>query len=189
MHHWIIRREIGHVLRTKRSGDGQIFALFPVVECHWDELAPCDRIVSRCLMGLGGSSRGAGVGLVDALLGGKESGSDDLAVDHLGTLGLGKHQPHNGEGLDGVVPRNVVEDDAGEGLEEGEHAENDPVGEPLDVILGLRALESLEREVGRDEEADQVGEETSGTVGSRGDAEMRRRRQKRIRMRFGGRLQ
>lgn len=116
-------------------------------------------------MGLGGSSRGAGVGLVDGLLGGEESRADDLAVDHLGTLGLGEHEPDDGKGLDGVVPGNVVEDDAGEGLEEGEHAENDPVGEPLDVILGLGALESLEREVGGDEETDEVGQEASGAVG------------------------
>lgn len=94
-------------------------------------------------MSLGGSSGSAGVGLVNGLLGGKECGADDLAVDHLGTLGLREHEPDNGKGLDGVVPGNVVEDDAGEGLEEGEHAENNPVGEPLDVILGLGALESL----------------------------------------------
>lgn len=117
------------------------------------------------LVGLGRSSRRASVGLVNGPLGLEESGSDDLAVDELGTLSLGKHKPNDGEGLDGVVPGNVVEDDAGEGLKESEHAENDPVGEPLDVILGLRALERLEREVGGDEEADQVGQETSGTVG------------------------
>lgn len=120
---------------------------------------------SRHLVGLGGSSRGAGVGLVNGLLGGEESGADDLAVDHLGTLGLGEHEPDNGKGLYGVVPGNVVEDDAGEGLEESEHAENNPVGEPLDVILRLGALKSLEGEVGGDEEADEVGQEASGTVG------------------------
>ncbi|KAI3493156.1 hypothetical protein L1887_42173 [Cichorium endivia] len=95
--------------------------------------------------------------------------ADDLAVDHLGALGLGQHEPHNGERLDGVVPGDVVEDDAGEGLEEGEHAEDDPVGEPLDVVLGLGALERLEREVGGDEKAEEVGEEAGGTVdGKRG---------------------
>ena len=115
-------------------------------------------------MGLGRGGRGARVDLVDFLLGGKESGADDPGVDGLGTLGLRKHQPDNGERLDGVVPRNVVEDDAGEGLKEGEHAEDDPVGEPLDVILGLRGLECLEREVGGNEEADEVGQEASGNV-------------------------
>lgn len=115
-------------------------------------------------MGLGGSSRGAGVGLVDGLLGGEESRADDLAVDHLGTLGLREHEPDDSESLDGVVPGNVVEDDAGEGLEESEHAEDDPVGEPLDVILRLGALERLEREVGGDEEAEEVGQEAGGAV-------------------------
>lgn len=114
-------------------------------------------------MGLGRGGGGAGVSLVDGLLGGEKSGADDLAVHHLGALGLGQHEPHNGERLDSVVPGNVVEDDAREGLEEGEHAEDDPVGEPLDVILGLGALERLEREVGGDEEADEVGQEASGT--------------------------
>lgn len=118
------------------------------------------------LVGLGGGSRSAGVGLVNGLLGGEESGADDLGVDHLGTLGLREHEPDNGKRLDGVVPGNVVKDDAGEGLEEGEHAEDDPVGEPLDVILGLRALEGLEREVGGDEETEEVGQEASGTVSS-----------------------
>lgn len=115
-------------------------------------------------MGLGGSSRSTCVGLVHGLLGGEESGSDDLAVDHLGALGLGKHEPDDGERLDGVVPGDVVKHDVDEGLEEGKHAEHDPVGEPLDVVLGLGALERLEREVGGNEEAQQVGQEASGTV-------------------------
>ncbi len=51
------------------------------------------------LVSLGGGGRGAGVGLVDGFLGGQENGADDLAVDHLGALGLGEHEPNNGERL------------------------------------------------------------------------------------------
>lgn len=133
------------------------------------DLLRCQRsrrltLAKKRLVGLGRSGRGAGVSLVNLLLGGQESGADDLAVDQLGTLSLRKHEPNDGKGLDGVVPGNVVEDDVGEGLEESEHAENDPVGEPLNVILGLGALESLEREVGGDEETDEVGQEAGGDV-------------------------
>lgn len=116
------------------------------------------------LVGLGGGSGGAGVDLLDVLLRGQERGSDDSAVEQLGALCLGQHQPDDGQCLEGVVPGNVVQHNVDKGLEEREQAEDDPVGEPLDVILGRGALESLEREVGGDEEANQVGEESSGTV-------------------------
>lgn len=45
-------------------------------------------------------------------------------------------EPEDEDGLEREVPGKVVEDDAeGEGLEEVEEAEDDPVGQPLDVVI------------------------------------------------------
>ena len=68
-------------------------------------------------------------------------------------------QPEDEEGLEREVPGEVVEDDAeGEGLEEVEEAEDDPVGEPLDVVGGTRGLEGLDGEVGGEGPADKIGD-------------------------------
>jgi hypothetical protein len=45
-------------------------------------------------------------------------------------LGLGEHEPDNGERLEGVVHWEEVENDIDEGLDEVEEAKDDPVGEP-----------------------------------------------------------
>jgi hypothetical protein len=51
-----------------------------------------------------------------------------------------------------------VEDQTeGKGLHEGHEAEDGPVGEPLDVVLGLRGLDRLEGEVGGEGPANEVG--------------------------------
>lgn len=47
---------------------------------------------------------------------------------HKGTNpGLGQHEPDNGEGLEGVVKGEPVENDLDERLDEVEEAENNPV--------------------------------------------------------------
>ena len=70
---------------------------------------------------------------------------------------LGELEPEDEDALEGKVPGEVVEDEAeGEALEEGEGAEDGPVGEPLDVILVSGALESLDGEVGGDGPADEI---------------------------------
>lgn len=112
------------------------------------------------MVGRGNGSGGTDAGGSAAL----ESGPKDLRVDKLGTLGLREHQPDNREGLDGVPPGDVVEDNAREALEEGEKTKDNPVGEPLDVILRLGALKGPEREVGGDEEAKHVGQEAGEAV-------------------------
>lgn len=50
------------------------------------------------------------------------------------------------------------------GLGKGEEAKDDPVGEPLHVILGLGRLKGLHGEVGRGGEADELSEEASEDV-------------------------
>ena len=46
-------------------------------------------------------------------------------------------EPDDKEGLEGEVPRDIIEDDTeGERFKEVEKAKDDPVGEPLYVIMG-----------------------------------------------------
>lgn len=61
----------------------------------------------------------------------------------------GELEPEDEDALEGVVPGEVVEDDArGEGLDKVEEPEHDPVRQPLDVICVSRRLDSLDGEVG-----------------------------------------
>lgn len=58
-------------------------------------------------------------------------------------------QPQDEDALEGEVPGEVVENDAErEALKEVEEAEDDPVSEPLNVVVGRRRLDGLDREVG-----------------------------------------
>jgi hypothetical protein len=45
---------------------------------------------------------------------------------------LGKHKPHNGEGLEGVVHWDKVENDVDEGLSKVEEPKDDPVSKPVE---------------------------------------------------------
>jgi len=79
----------------------------------------------------------------------------------VGNLSTPRHrelQPEDEEGLDNVVPGKVVEDDTeGEALEESEEPEDNPVGEPLDVILRAGCFKGLERQVSGKGPAHEVG--------------------------------
>ena len=69
----------------------------------------------------------------------------------------GELQPEDENGLEGEIPGEVVEDNAErEALEEVEETKDDPVGEPLDVVMGRGRLDSLEREVGRKTPSDEI---------------------------------
>lgn len=58
-------------------------------------------------------------------------------------------EPEDEERLEGEIPWEVVENDAeGEGLGEVEEPKDDPVSQPLDVILWSGRLERLERQKG-----------------------------------------
>lgn len=72
--------------------------------------------------------------------------------------GVRELEPEDEDGLEREIPGKVVENDAeGEGLEEIEEAKDDPVSQPLDVVIMARGLESLDRQVGGDTPADEVG--------------------------------
>jgi len=62
-------------------------------------------------------------------------------------LSLREHEVEDDEGLDGVVEGEPVEDDIDKGLGKGESTKDDPVGQPLNIILRLRRLQSSHREV------------------------------------------
>lgn len=68
-------------------------------------------------------------------------------------------QPQDEASLDRKVPWDVVEHKTeGEALEEVEEAKDDPVGEPLDVIVVAGGFYSLDGEVGGQEPAEEVGD-------------------------------
>ena len=81
-------------------------------------------------------------------------------VHQLGTLRLREHEPDNRERLERVVEGEPVQDKVHECLNKVEEAKHHPVRKPLDVVLWLGRLESVQREVHRDEEADEVRQET-----------------------------
>jgi hypothetical protein len=67
-------------------------------------------------------------------------------------------EPENEEGLEGEVPWEVVEDNAeGEGLDKGEGTKDDPISQPLNIILRSRGLESLEGQEGGESPTEEVG--------------------------------
>jgi hypothetical protein len=83
--------------------------------------------------------------------------AQDVEVENAGTLGSGELEPEDEEGLEGIVEGEIVKDHSqGEGFKEIEEAENNPVGEPLDIVIVTGCLESLEREISWEEPSDEV---------------------------------
>lgn len=67
-------------------------------------------------------------------------------------------EPDDEGRFESEIPRDIVENKAeGEAFKEIEKAENDPVSEPLDVIMGIRRFDGFEREVGGKTPAHEVG--------------------------------
>lgn len=67
-------------------------------------------------------------------------------------------EPENEDGLEGIVEGEVVEEDAeGKRLDEIEKAKDNPIRQPLDVVILGRGLEGAEAEVGGKSPADEVG--------------------------------
>jgi hypothetical protein len=74
-------------------------------------------------------------------------------------------QPDDKDCLENIVPGDIVEDKAeSKALEEVEEAKDDPVGQPLNVVMRRRGLEGFEGEVGRETPADKVGDGCSERV-------------------------
>jgi hypothetical protein len=76
-------------------------------------------------------------------------------------------EPQDEHGLESVVPGEVVEENAdSEALEEVEETEDNPVGEPLDVISVAGRFEGLDRKVRRQNPTEKVGDRGCETVES-----------------------
>ena len=90
----------------------------------------------------------------------QECRAQNAVVHQLGTLRLREHKPDNRKRLERVVEGEPVQDKVHECLNKVEEAKHHPVRKPLDVVLWLGRLESVQREVHRDEEADEVRQET-----------------------------
>jgi len=72
-----------------------------------------------------------------------------VAVSNLSTSEGRELEPENEEGLEGIIPGKVVEDNTeAKRLDKGEGAENDPVSQPLNIIIARGRLEGLERQEG-----------------------------------------
>jgi len=83
-----------------------------------------------------------------------------LQKDMVGRLSAAesrKLEPEDENGLERKVPGQVVEDDTeGDTLEEVEETKDSPVSQPLDVILGLGALNGPEGEIGGESPSDEI---------------------------------
>jgi len=88
-----------------------------------------------------------------------EDGLEDRKVQNLRAAEAGELEPDDEDGLEREVPGEVVQDGAeSNALEEVEETEDDPVCEPLDVILVAGGLEGLERQDGGNGPTDDVGD-------------------------------
>jgi len=98
---------------------------------------PCDELVDE---------------VVNFLLVRQQEGMEQLLVDDAGaqtSFPDGKDEEDEGQSLGFVVERHPEEEDVGDGLDDGEQAEDDPIHQPFDVVDGLLRLEGLEGAVGR----------------------------------------
>jgi hypothetical protein len=106
------------------------------------------------LIGLSG-----GVGSALGLLGVVDHHwAQDAEIEGASTASLRELEPENEEGLEGIVEWKVIENwSQGDGFEEVEETEDDPVCEPLDIIFVTRAFDSLEGEISGKSPANEVG--------------------------------
>jgi len=94
-----------------------------------------------------------------------EDGTEGRVVEGLGTPGGRKLEPENESGLDGEVPGNIVQDETeSDALDEGEPSKDDPVCQPLDIVIVTGGFESAEGEVGGEGPSDEVGDGESEGV-------------------------
>jgi len=87
-----------------------------------------------------------------------EEGKDHLGIDDISAIGFDwSHAPDKEKAFGEPVERHPAGDEIGEVLDDGEEGEDDPVGEPLRVVVLQRTLKSLYGAVGWVEESHKVG--------------------------------
>lgn len=95
----------------------------------------------------------------------QDDGLQSGVVDGLCSSESGELKPDDECRLEGKVPGNVVENDReGQALKEVEETEDDPVGEPLDIVVGGGGLDGLEGEISWESPADEIGDGLRGSV-------------------------
>ena len=112
---------------------------------------------TRNRLGLLLGIRQGGINLALVLL---EKILEEGLVEKVRAVGLGRKAPKEKGRLEGVIKGNPVDEEIGEGLEDGEKGENDPVDQPLMVVrlgLGLDGFEALEGGVDKADERGQEG--------------------------------
>ena len=88
---------------------------------------------------------------------GREGDNGGIGISSDTYAGSGELEPENENGLECIVEGEVVEEWAeGKGLDEIEEAKDDPVRQPLDVVILGRSLDGAETEVGGKSPADEV---------------------------------
>ena len=93
-----------------------------------------------------------------------ELGCQNTAANSLVNKGgsslLGEHQPNQESNFERKVQWNPVQDDVGEVLQDAEESKDDPVSQPLRIIVLALGLECLDTGVGRVDETNQVAEKS-----------------------------
>jgi len=133
----------------------RVFSLATEHESH-------DHLLVVVGLGVGASGRGNGTRLGDEVA---QNGPEEPKVHGLCAASSRKLEPNNENALKGEVPGDIVQEGAdGDVFDEVQGTKDDPVGEPLDVIIGCGGLDCEEREVGGQSEADQVGDDAGEGV-------------------------
>ena len=84
---------------------------------------------------------------------------DQVLVHNASTKELGVVQPEEESDLDKVVKGNVLDKEQGDGLDDSERPEDDPVGEPLCAPGGISSIDGLEGHVSGVDKAGQIRHE------------------------------
>lgn len=111
-------------------------------------------------------SLGLGAEVGGGTAGGEETanhGLEEGVEDNLGTASLGKSHPHDQDELENVVEGEPVSG-ADSALNDSQESEDNPVREPLGVILGAGGEKCLKGVVTGDEETGKVDEELASNV-------------------------
>jgi len=94
-----------------------------------------------------------------------KEGSDETVIDNSGTHGLGIEQIDIEDELSKVVQRNQRQNHSENAIQEVQQNKDNPVSEPLDIIIRFRAFQGLERHVSgvqkADKSSDKVGAKAS----------------------------
>jgi len=93
----------------------------------------------------------------------EEDGPDELVVDDDGSVvGCWCHEPHEQSAFEDGIKGNESHDETGANLEDAQSAEEDPIRQPLLVVVRVGpGLDRLDGGIGRVSESDEIAEKQS----------------------------